>query len=354
MVKPEVRNAKRGKGKGAARTTPAAAAVLAIVLTLTVVPAVLGQQGGKLFETPEAARDALVAAGTAKDHEALLAIFGSEYSKLRSGDPAQEQRHDERFAMHLKEAATLEKTGDDRYTVFVGTRHFPFPIPIVKEGDKWRFDTCAGLDEILNRRIGDNELSAIMTARAYVVAQWEYLTQSGNHNEDGLAEYAAKLASSPGKRDGLYWVTGPNEDPSPMGALVAMATEGYEPSKASGGGASVQPAKADATAAAKPVAAASADGMSRAPFHGYYFKILTRQGASAPGGAFNYIVNGHMLAGFALVAYPATWGSTGVMTFIVNAQGRVYQKNLGPKTTEMARAMREYNPDPSWKLVPKY
>ena len=304
---------------------------------------------GKLFATPEEARDALVTAGTAKDRAALSAIFGPDYERLRSSDPVQQQRHSDRFATHLQEAAVLEKTADGKYTIFVGTRHFPFPIPIVADGDKWRFDTKAGVEEVLNRRIGENELSAIMTCRAYVLAQWEYLMLSGSHNEDGLAEYAERLFSTPGKRDGLYWETGPEEDPSPLGLLVAQAqAEGYATPMAKTE-AHVQPAKS-----ATSEAATSAEPPVHAPFHGYYFRILFRQGASAPGGAFSYLLNGHMLAGFALVAYPSDWGKTGVMTFIVNTQGRVYQKNLGAKTAELARAMKEYNPDTTWQLVPKY
>ncbi|HMD32561.1 MAG TPA: DUF2950 domain-containing protein [Candidatus Acidoferrales bacterium] len=307
---------------------------------------------GTLFASPEEARDALVAAGTAKDRVALEAIFGPDYAKLRSSDAVQQERHSERFAMHLKEAATLVKVAEGKYTVSIGERRFPFPIPIVKDGDKWRFDTDAGLDEILTRRIGDDELSAIMTCRAYVLAQWEYLMESGNHNEDGLAEYAEKFISTPGKRDGLYWETGPDEDPSPLGLLVAQArAEGYGRSSANAEAAHVQTAKAAAGTAGSGKPAAEEH---HAPFHGYYFKILMRQGASAPGGAFSYLVNGHMLAGFALVAYPAEWGNSGVVTFIVNTQGRVYERNLGPKTAELVLAMKEYNPDTAWKLVPKY
>jgi len=315
-------------------------------------PQVAPQQ--RLFATPEEAKDALVAAGIAKDTDALAAIFGPDYLKMRSTDPVQHERHSERFAAHLQEAATLEKVGD-KYTVFVGARRFPFPIPIVKDGDKWRFDTQAGLEEILNRRVGENELSAIMTCRAYVLAQWEYLMLSGSHNDDGLAEYAEKFISTPGKRDGLYWETGPNEDPSPLGVLVAMArAEGYDAGRPHAD-AHAQPVKGEANLVAKPAVSMQPieDETPHEPFHGYYFQILNRQGASAPGGAFSYIINGHMLAGFALVAYPDKWGNSGVMTFIVNAQGRVYQKNLGPKTTELALAMKEYNPDTSWKLVPK-
>jgi len=301
-----------------------------------------------LFATPEEAKDALVAAGIAKDHAAMAAIFGPEHEKLHSSDPVQLRQHMERFAAHLQEACTLEKAAEGKYTVYVGANHFPFPIPIVKDGDKWRFDTHAGIEEILNRRIGENELSAIMTCRAYVLAQWEYFTQSGN-DEEGLSQYAQKFISTPGKHDGLYWDTSPDEAPSPLGPLVAQArAEGYAAGRSSQT-ASVKPAKAGAGASAGSAEASR----PRSPYHGYFFKILTRQGASAPGGAFGYLLNGHMIAGFALLAYPAEWGNSGVMTFIVNTQGRVYQKNLGPKTAEIAAAMKEYNPDPSWKLVPK-
>ena len=300
----------------------------------------------KLFSTPEEARDALVAAAAAKDHAAMAAIFGPEHDKLHSGDPVADERHAERFAAYMQQAATLEKVAEGKYTLFVGTHRFPFCIPIVKDGDKWRFDTHAGLEEFLNRRIGENELSAIMTCRAYVLAQWEFFTMAGNHNEDGLSEYAAKFFSSPGKHDGLFWETGPGADPSPLGPLVAQArAEGYGKGTASGG-ARVQPAKVSKDGAAE-------TEQPHAPYHGYYFRILTRQGPHAPGGAFTYLINGHMIAGFALVAYPDKWGNSGVMTFIVNTQGRVYEKNLGAKTAQIALAMTEYNPDPTWKLVPK-
>jgi len=313
-------------------------------------PAVKPVAKGKLFASPEEARDALVAAATAKDDAALAVIFGPEQEKMKSGDPVQDKRHAERFALHVQEGCNLEKASDDKYTLIIGARKFPFPIPIVKDGDKWRFDTAAGLDEILARRIGMNELSAIMTARAYAVAQWEYFGQGGLHSEDGLAQFAQKFISTPGMHDGLYWETGPGEDSSPLGPLVAAArAEGYGPSGASETAAAAKPV----SASTKGTATSAAPERPRSPYHGYYFKILTRQGASAPGGAFSYLLNTHMIAGFALVAYPAEWGNSGVMTFIVNTQGRVYQKNLGPKTAEIALAMKEYNPDPSWKLVPK-
>ncbi len=304
---------------------------------------------GKLFASPEDARDALVAAATAKDDAALAIIFGPDQEKMKSGDPVQDKHHGERFALHVQEGCTLNKASDDKYTLVIGLRQFPFPVPIVKDGDKWRFDTAAGLQEILNRRIGSNELSAIMTARAYAIAQWEYFSQGGLHSEEGLAEYAQKFISTPGMHDGLYWETAPGEDPSPLGPLVAAArAEGY-----GAGSASQQASVKPASTGAKGGPAAEEAARSHSPYHGYYFKILTRQGSSAPGGAFSYLINGHMIAGFALVAYPAEWGNSGVMTFIINTQGRVYEKNFGPKTAEIASTMKEYNPDPGWKLVPK-
>ena len=304
---------------------------------------------GKLFATPEDARDALVAAAAAKDDAALATIFGPEHGKMKSGDPVQDKHHAERFALHVQEGCTLNKVSDEKYTLVVGLRQFPFPVPIVKDGDKWRFDTAGGLEEILHRRIGSNELSAIMTARAYAIAQWEYFGEGGLHSEDGLAQFAQKFISTPGMHDGLYWETAPGEDPSPLGPLVAAArAEGY-----GAGGANQAASVKPASTGAKGAAAAAEPAQPHAPYHGYFFKILTRQGPSAPGGAFTYLLNGHMIAGFALVAYPDEWGNSGVMTFIINTQGRVYQKNLGAKTAEIASAMKEYDPDPSWTLVPK-
>jgi len=185
-----------------------------------------------------------------------------------------------------------------------------------------------GLEEILNRHIGEDELSAILTCRAYVRAQWEFYTQANGTAQDGLAVYAQKFTSNPGKRDGLYWETPPGAKPSPLGSLVAQArAEGY--------------------AAGQPRPA----GAAKRPYHGYYFKILKRQGPHAPGGRFSYVINGNMIAGYALLAYPDKWGGSGIMTFIVNQQGRVYQKNLGHQTAEIAPGIVEYDPDTSWKLV---
>src|SRR6266849_1879772 len=229
----------------------------------------------KLFATPEDALQALESAGKAKDRAALAAIFGPGNEKLESGDAVEDNNALDNFALRLAESATLQKVNDSKYALVVGAEKYPFPIPIVKEGNQWRFDTQAGTEEILNRRIGENELSAILTCRAYVLAQWQYFTEE-DEDKDGVAEYAQKFVSSPGKRDGLYWDTVEGQKPSPLGSLVAAArAEGY-------GGKD------------------NSSAPQHAPYHGYYFKILTRQGAHAPGGKCSYIINGNMIAGYAL------------------------------------------------------
>jgi hypothetical protein len=283
----------------------------------------------KLFVTPEAAMQALVMAVKATDHRELAAIYGPDQEKLMSGDPVEDANALKEFAADLDESATLEKVNDSTYTLIVGKEHWPSPIPIVKVGRKWRFDTAAGFEEISNRRIGENELSAIITCRAYVVAQWEYYTESKNSAKDGLAVYAQKFTSTPGERDGLYWEAPEGGKPSPMGSLVAQArAEGYPMGMPKSG-----------------------DAPKRSPYHGYFFKILKAQGPHAPGGRFSYVINDNMIAGYALIAYPDKWDSSGVMTFIVNQQGRVYEKNLGPDTATLAPAITEYDPGPDWKLV---
>ena len=298
----------------------------------------------KTFSTPDDASQALVTVVKAKDRSALAKIFGPDQNQLVSGDPVEDNNDLNDFATGLAASAQLRKDTDTQYTLLVGESSWPMPIPIVKRGNEWLFDTKAGLDEILNRRIGDNELSAIATCRAYVVAQWEYFTE-GDHDNDSVAEYAQRLFSSSGQRDGLYWSTADDEKPSPFGEFVAEArAEGYGPKART----NVRSAKPESPAGQPEEKTAQ---RPRRPYHGYYLKILTRQGPSSPGGQYNYIINGNMIAGFALVAYPAKWGNSGVMTFIVNQQGRVYQKNLGPDSEKIAGAMTEYNPDPSWQLV---
>ena len=282
------------------------------------------------YATPEAALAALVTAVEAKDRPALDRVFGPDSAQLFSGDPAEDNKDLEHFGGSLRTSAKLQQAADGSYTILVGTKGWPFPIPIVRRSNGWRFDTKAGLNEILNRRIGEDELSVIATCRVYVVAQWEYYTASGA-DHDGLAVYAQRFISTPGHHDGLYWPAGSDEKDSPMGELIAAA--GVE------------------TRASDNSAQTGAEQSQPSPYHGYYFRILTTQGPSAPGGKFGYIINGNMIAGYALVAYPARWGNTGVMTFIVNQQGRVYQKNLGPDTAKIAASMTEYSPDPTWQLV---
>ena len=285
------------------------------------------------FDTPAAAMQALADAMKADDRPALQKMFGPGAEQLLSGDPVEDDLDRASFAAAMQEHSSLDQEDDSTYRILVGDDAWPSPIPVVKKGDKWVFDTQAGLTEILDRRVGNNELSAIATSRAYVIAQWEYYVNAYGEN-DGLASYAQKFISSPGQQDGLYWATPEDADPSPMGKLIAAAEEeGYN--------------RGNTTAKRKKASAEE----EHAPYHGYYFKILTRQGASAPGGKYGYIINGNMIAGFALVAYPATWGNSGVMTFIVNQQGRVYQKNLGADTDRIAGALAEYNPDPTWKRV---
>ena len=290
----------------------------------------VGQAAQQTFPTPEAAMQALGSAAKAKDQAALNAIFGPDREKLLSGDPVEDAKGLEHFAANFEKFAQLEKVDDNKRVVLVGADHWPLPIPIVQRDGKWEFDTHAGMEEILNRKIGENELSALMTCRAYVLAQWEYFTQAMGTSHDGLAVYAQKFVSTSGKRDGLYWDVPQGGKPSPLGTLVAEArAEGYSAG---------QPKPATAP--------------KHSPFHGYYFKILTRQGPHAPGGRFNYVINGNMIAGYALIAYPDKWGSSGVMTFIVNQQGRIYEKNLGAHTPQIAAGLTEYDPDPTWKRVP--
>ncbi len=315
-------------------------AVFAAVAMLSAPSGVPAQTPGQsTFSSPDDALQALVSGATAKDRTALAKVFGSDYDKLLSGDQVEDDKDLSDFSAAVQESAKLQKDSDSKYTVLIGKDSWPTPIPVVQKDGKWFFDTKAGLDEVFNRRIGENELSAIETCRAYAVAQWEYYTE-GDWDQDGVIEYAQHFISSPGKHDGLYWETSEGDKPSPLGKFVAAArTEGYGPS--------------DQTpdAAGKGGSDKEAPTLEHEPFHGYYVKILTRQGVHAPGGKYGYVINGNMIAGYALVAYPAKWGNSGVMTFIINQQGRVYQKNLGANTAKIAAAMTEYDPDPTWQRV---
>lgn len=299
-------------------------ALIAIALGGAHVAAAQTQQ--QLFSSPEEATRALVAATQAKDNGSLARIFGPRFKDLLSGDPVSDANDFADLSAFISEGTKFEKESDQKVILMVGDDRWPFPVAIIKAGGQWRFDTENGVEEVHNRRIGGNEIDAALVSRAYAVAQYDYFN-NGDWDEDQVSEYATKLLSSPGKKDGLYWEVVGDEEQSPLGPLVAQAAdEGYTRKKGTG-------------------------TQTAAPFRGYYFKILTRQGSSAPGGAYNYIINGNMIGGFALVAYPATWGNSGVMTFVVNQEGRVYEKDLGPRTAQIAGAMTEYNPDSTWILV---
>jgi hypothetical protein len=282
-------------------------------------------QTAQTYGSPEEAMQDLVAAATAKDRTALVRIFGPDVRRMLSGDSVQEAKELEQFATRAKEKAVVSEDGDAQRAIEIGNQGWPFPIPLVKTGDRWTFDTAKGVDEMLKRRVGRNELNTILVCAAYAVAQWDYFLED-DWNNDGVQEFAQKFISTSGQKDGLYWPTTEGEDPSPIGPLVALArTEGYSRARNPMG---------------KPL-----------PYNGYYLKIIKGQGANAPGGRYSYLINGRMIAGFGLVAYPAVYGSSGVMTFIVNQQGRVYQKDLGVNTEKMALSLTVYNPDESWERV---
>jgi hypothetical protein len=305
------------------------AAVVALRLLLTslilVLPGRLLAAGEERFSSPQAAADALKTAVDARDTNALHAIFGPAGHALVSVDVVEAAEERELFMHRVEEKVSLVAVSDSKQELQLGADGWPFPIPLVKEAGQWLFDVEAGREEILNRRIGANELGAIEVCRAYVQAQREYA--SADHNADEVLEYAQHLRSTAGAHDGLYWSTRTGDELSPLGPLVAAARdEGY-------------------------VKQTKILTEKQSPYHGYYFKILTQQGKHAPGGKYNYIINGHMIAGFALVAWPAEWNNTGVMTFVVNQRGKVFQKNLGPKTPSIAKAVTAYDPDPTWTLA---
>jgi len=295
---------------------------LGMVLLALALPVCAPAADEQTFTSPQEAVNALVAAATNHDTNALHSIFGSEGHGLISPDVVQATEAFKMFVQHLTERAQVVTNSDSNVTLEIGTNAWPFPIPLVKQDGQWFFDTAAGRQEILVRRIGRDELGAIDVCNAYVEAQREYASK--DRMGDGVLAYAQFLCSTPGTHDGLFWPTISGGELSPLGPFVAQArVEGYHRT-------------------------AKMLNDKQAPYHGYYFKILTRQGKHAPGGKYNYIINGRMIAGFALVAWPAEWGNTGVMTFIVNHQGKVYQKNLGPQTAKITRAMTTYDPDDTW------
>ena len=287
---------------------------------------VVGAASQDIFFSPEDALKSLTDAVKTRDKAALNQIFGPSGEDLLSGDKVQDAAEFEELAKHLAEKTSLVKDGDSKVILHIGNENWPFPIPLMKKDNQWFFDTKAGKEEILNRRIGENEVTAMLVSRAYVKAQREYALK--DWDGDGILAYAQKFRSDHGKRNGLFWRSAPGEEVSPLGELVARAWhEGYKKDKK----------------------AFREEPLT--PFHGYYFKTLTSQGKNAPGGKYNYIINGNMVGGFALVAFPSNWGKSGVMTFIVNQQGKVYQKNLGPDTAKIAQDMKSYNPDATWTNV---
>ncbi len=278
----------------------------------------------KSFKSPEEAAKALIDSVKANDTKELLTILGPAGKEvISSGDEVASKAWRDRFVKAYEEMNKLVSENETKIILHVGNGDWPYPIPIIKRGENWFFDTKAGKEEILNRRIGRNELNAIQVCLAYVDAQREYIMEDRDENK--LLEYAQRLNSKEGEKNGLYWEAKEGEEPSPLGPLFAKAAaEGYTGKRPVG---------------------------RRNPYHGYYYKILKAQGKNAPGGEYDYVVDGKMIGGFALVAYPAEYGNSGIMTFIVNQMGVVYQSNLGKDTEKIAKAMKKFDPDETWKKV---
>jgi hypothetical protein len=293
---------------------PKLAAVTILLVGCFSTRSIAQQQGQKTFSSPEDASNALVTAAQGNDEEAMLEILGPDGKQIvSSGDEAEDAHNRANFVKKYQEMHRLMKEPDGTVTLYIGAENWPTPIPIVHKGNLWYFNTAAGKKEILYRRIGRNELSAIRVCQELVAAEKEY---HSTHNE-----YAQKIYSDEGQHNGLYWKATHGEGESPIGPLVAAAVEGYAKNQAG----------------------------APTPYRGYYYRLLTSQGKNGPGGAKSYIENGKMTAGFAFVAYPAEYRSSGVMTFIVNEDGVVYQKDLGKRTDALAKALTEYNPNSTWR-----
>jgi hypothetical protein len=283
------------------------------------------ESGQKTFSSPTAAADALAAAAKKHDKPEMLAILGHSGQELiYSGDRVADKENNDHFVKKYHEMHRFVATGNGRLFIYIGAENWPLAIPLQKSGDKWYFDTGYGKQEVLYRRIGSNELNVIKVCQQIVDGEREYYAEL--HDGDTVHQYALKFRSTPGKQDGLYWEVKSREQPeSPLGPLVAeAASEGYKHHVHHAAG-------------------------HPHPFHGYVYRILTRQGAAAQGGAKDYIVDGKMTGGFALLAYPARYRDSGVMTFVVNQDGQIYQKDLGPQTEQIASEMAEYNPDSTWE-----
>ena len=301
-------------------TNPTATLARRGLLTAAVLAlAMAAAHAQQSFKTAEEAADALVSAAKTGDRKAVLTVLGQKGADIvSSGDTVADASARNRVIEAYNAKHQMAMEGTDKAVLIIGHEDWPFPIPLVRKDGTWWFDTAAGREEILYRRIGRNELSAIQACLAYVDAQQEY----AERGIAGNGVYAQRIVSGPGKNDGLYWPAQPSEDDSPLGELAASAaSEGYRV------------------------------GQQRAPYHGYYYKVLTRQGPNAAGGALDYIVRGRMIGGFALVAYPAEYRNSGVMTFLVNHRGDVYEKDLGPNTAHIAAGITAFNPDNTWRRV---
>lgn len=278
---------------------------------------------GSTFATTEAAVAALIAAVREEGTDGLVAVLGPDGEDLaRSGDAVADAARRERFVAAYEELHRIEQENDTTATLVIGKEEFPFPIPLVRGEEGWRWDTEAGFDEIIARQIGENELAAIEVVRAYVDAQLEY----ADRDHDGAGpQYARKILSSDGKQDGLYWPASSEGDQSPLGPLIAQArSEGYSKPDEAG---------------------------NPAPYHGYFYRILLAQGPNAGGGARDYLISGRMIGGFGLIASPAEYGHSGIMTFIVNQDGEVFQKDLGEESAEEAAKIVSFDPDETWQKV---
>ena len=302
------------------RVVWAAFALIAAIILLMPLPALATDP--QTFATPEEAAKALLDAAASTDMNAIWAVLGDGFrDQIENPDHAQESENRRRIVEGAKEALQLRADDENTRVMVIGKAAWPMPIPIVKDDKGWHFDVGAGADEILARRIGANELATISNLRAYVDAQVQYASE--DRDDDGVLEYAQKVNSTPGKKDGLYWEVpaGSTDEASPFGPFLAEK------------------------------AAYFSDREAGDPFMGYYYRIVTRQGENAPGGRYDYVINGNMIAGFAMVAWPADYANSGVMTFIVNQNGKVYQKDLGEKTEVGAAAIQDYDPDSSWTEV---
>jgi len=330
-MEPQMNADKRGSGStmnsnlgGLAIALSRAIGMITLVSMLGAASIALAAEAKqKTYATPEEAVKDLIASIKSGDAKAVMAVLGQGSKDIvQSGDAVADKAGRERFVKSYEEANQLEKSGDSKVVLSTGKDKWPFPIPIVKTAAGWRFDAKAGKEEILNRRIGRNELSTMKAIEAYVDAQREYYLR--NPQQDKLSHYAQRFVSTQGKKDGLYFPTKAGEPPSPLGPL-------FESAKAAG--------------------YAKGEGGKPTPYFGYHYRILKAQGPDAPGGAYDYSAQGRLIGGHALIAWPATYGNSGVMTFMINHDGVVYQKDLGPDTAAAAQKITKFNPGKTWQRV---